>query len=557
MDTNTEKSILTSQSGTNFYRKITLTDKSKKTLILRVIIISLCCIFFPLETIIDSSLEEIEINSYIYNRNQLFIKSETYQQFVNILTIILGTNDSIMIYISIVYIIIHPFIGLKLILVSSISQYIITVMQIIYQAQRPFWDSDQVETICKNSYPNPSLTFFYCGFFYIYLFISFKMFNKKKFQTMKKIILFVVYFSFIAVLYFMFITSFFLYHHQIVYNIIMSLVVIVLLIDFDSKIYNFIFNFLKNLYNTRVYKMKIFYFVLGLFCFGLLGLFFVEINNDESKIKENLEKNIKCTEADKENFGIKEGILDAAFLSALVGAFWGASYTVEKNIGKWWSLRSKKRIIIKIICTLIVNAAFIIIKVLMENIKIKFELYLVLKLFLCFFESYCIFGLIPLFFQKINYNEASISKSYEKINIKLTNENDVQLFRKSIFINENTGKKDVFVVIDKVEKEDHKIKEIKDKEDESLKKKESLYGDKTLSAINNDSSSSENIEERKEDDQNIINELGSTIIKNMVEKNEDEGDYEFVFDNDKYNKNAENINKLKEDLINNNDNEEE
>jgi hypothetical protein len=303
--------------------------------------------------------------------------------------------------------------------------------------------------------------------------------------------------------------------------------------------------------------MKIFYFVLGLFCFGLLGLFFVEINNDESIIKENLEKNIKCTEADKENFGIKEGILDAAFLSALVGAFWGASYTVEKNIGKWWSLRSKKRIIIKIICTLIVNAAFIIIKVLMENIKIKFELYLVLKLFLCFFESYCIFGLIPLFFQKINYNEASISKSYEKINIKLTNENDVQLFRKSIFINENTGKKDVFVVIDKVEKEDHKIKEIKDKEDESLKKKESLYGDKTLSAINNDSSSSENIEERKEDDQNIINEIGSTIIKNMVEKNEDEGDYEFVFDNDKYNKNAENINKLKEDLINNNDNEEE
>ena len=238
MDTNTEKSILTSQSGTNFYRKITLTDKSKKTLILRVIIISLCCIFFPLEAIIDGSLEEIEINSYIYNRNQLFIKSETYQQFVNILTIILGTNDSIMIYISIVYIIIHPFIGLKLILVSSISQYIITVMQIIYQAQRPFWDSDQVETICKNSYPNPSLTFFYCGFFYIYLFISFKMFNKKKFQTMKKIILFVIYFSFIAVLYFMFITSFFLYHHQIVYNIIMSLVVIVLLIDFDSKIYN-------------------------------------------------------------------------------------------------------------------------------------------------------------------------------------------------------------------------------------------------------------------------------------------------------------------------------
>ena len=37
----------------------------------------------------------------------------------------------------------------------------------------------------------------------------------------------------------------------------------------------------------------------------------------------------------------------------------------------------------------------------------------------------------------------------------------------------------------------------------------------------------------------------------MVEKNEDEGDYEFDFDN----KSAGNINKLKEDLINNNDEE--
>ena len=557
MDSTSDKSKVIMNLGDDFYKKLSLTKKSKITLILRMLIISLCCIFFPLEAIIDSTLEDIEMKIYFTNNNKKLIDSKFFQTFVDIFTKILGTNEAIMIYISLIYLIIHPFIGLKLILVSTISQFIIIILQIIYQAHRPFWDIEQPEIVCRNSYPNPSLHFFYCSFFYLYLFISFNMFKKKKFSPKKKNIILLVYIVMIAFYYFIFIKSYFLYHHQIVYTIILSLVAIVILIDYDANIYNFIFNSLKNLYNTRVYKMKIFYFVLGLFCFGLLGLFFVEINNDESKIKENLEKNIKCTEADKENFGIKEGILDAAFLSALVGAFWGASYTVEKNIGKWWSLRSKKRIIIKIICTLIVNAAFIIIKVLMENIKIKFELYLVLKLFLCFFESYCIFGLIPLFFQKINYNEASISKSYEKINIKLTNENDVQLFRKSIFINENTGKKDVFVVIDKVEKEDHKIKEIKDKEDESLKKKESLYGDKTLSAINNDSSSSENIEERKEDDQNIINELGSTIIKNMVEKNEDEGDYEFVFDNDKYNKNAENINKLKEDLINNNDNEEE
>ena len=72
----------------------------------------------------------------------------------------------------------------------------------------------------------------------------------------------------------MFITTFFFYHHQIVYNIILSIVAIVFLIDYDTKIYNFIFKSLKNLYNTRVYKMKIFYFVTGLFILGYLGLFF-------------------------------------------------------------------------------------------------------------------------------------------------------------------------------------------------------------------------------------------------------------------------------------------
>ena len=555
MDTNTEKSILTSQSGTNFYRKITLTDKSKKTLILRVIIISLCCIFFPLEAIIDSSLEEIEINSYIYNRNQLFIKSETYQQFVNILTIILGTNDSIMIYISIVYIIIHPFIGLKLILVSSISQYIITVMQIIYQAQRPFWDSDQVETICKNSYPNPSLTFFYCGFFYIYLFISFKMFNKKKFQTMKKIILFVVYFSFIAVLYFMFITSFFLYHHQIVYNIIMSLVVIVLLIDFDSKIYNFIFNFLKNLYNTRVYKMKIFYFVTGLYVFEYVGLFFIE-DKEINKIKDNLIKNKYCTEFEIDTVGAKVGILNTSFVAGLVGAFWGSAFTVEKKVGKWWNRKSKKNVIIKIICTLIVCGVFTGFIYLLKGMKDKFELYFSLKTLLNFLESYFVFGLLPLFFQYLKINDAYENQSYEKINLKLTNEEDYQIFRKSIFIHEKKNKNDVFVVIDKVdkEKEKEKIKEDDEKKNliETENKKQISINDESKEEESKESEENEEKENKEnKDEDNTI----SMIINNLVEIKEEENDYEFNIDNDKENKQPENINNLKEDLINNDDEE--
>jgi hypothetical protein len=71
-----------------------------------------------------------------------------------------------------------------------------------------------------------------------------------------------------------------------------------------------------------------------------------------------------------------------------------------------------------------------------------------------------------------------------------------------------------------------------------------------LNGINNDETS-ENNEEKIQENKGNVSESVSSIIKNMVEKNEDEGDYEFDFDN----KSAGNINKLKEDLINNNDEE--
>ena len=550
MSSSAENSKMIKKLRDGFYNKLSLTKKSKITLILRMLIISLSCIFFPLEPIIDSGLEAMEIKIYFTNTSKRFTDSEIFQTFVDVLTRVLGTNEAIMIYISIIYLMVHPFIGLKLILVSTISQFIITILEIIYQAHRPFWDIEKPEIVCRNSYPNPSLHFFYFSFFYLYLFISFNAFKKKKFSQTKKTFILLIYCLMLAFYYFIFISSYFLYHHQITYTIILSLVEIVILIDYDAKIYNFIFNSLKNLYNTRVYKMKIFYYVIGLFSIGLLSVSFLESNTDESMIKENLEKNIKCTDADKANFGIKEGIINASFLSALVGAFWGASFTVEKNVGKWWSLRSPKKTIIKIICTLILNAAFIGLITLMSFFKEQFELYLVAKIFICYLESYCIFGLMPLFFEKIKYNEIPNKKSYEKINIKLTNENDVQLFRKSIFINETKGKNDVFVVLDKFEKDVDKKKGIKDKEDESLKGKDNLSSKNILNGINNDESS-ENNEEKIHENKDNVSESVSSIIKNMVEKNEDEGDYEFDFDN----KSAGNINKLKEDLINNNDEE--
>ncbi len=564
MDPNIDKSII-ARSGNDIYNKITLTDKSKFTLVLRVIIISLCSIYFPLESILDSRLEEIEITTFLNKRNQLFIQTDFYQKFVHIITTILGTNDFIMIYISIVYIIGHPFIGLKLMLVCCFFQYIITILQIIYQANRPFWNSDQVKTICNNSYPNPCSTFFFCCFYYIYCFLSFNMFNKKKFQNVQKIILLVVYLFYISILYFLFITSYFLYHHQIVFNIVLSAVVLVLLISFDTKIYNFIFKFLKNLYNTRVYKMKILYFVIGLFVIEFILLAFFE-ESDMNKIKDNLMNNPYCNEYKIETLGTKAGVLKTSFLASLAGAFWGAAYTVEKKVGKWWNRDSKKNVIIKIFCTLIVCGAFIALTYILTKINDNFDVYLSLKAIANIFESYCIFGLLPLLFQKLKINDTYVNQSYEKINLKLTNDEDYQIFSKSIFTNEQKNKNDIIIKPvqgKEKEKEDSKKEKKEKKIDDENKNLIEDQNKKRISIENiniNDSTLSidekeEEENKKKENKNENENDDGpiSMIINNLVEIKEEEGDLEFNIDNDKENKHTENIDNLKEGLINKDD----
>ena len=84
--------------------------------------------------------------------------------------------------------------------------------------------------------------------------------------------------------------------------------VISLLIDLDTTVHNFIFNSLKNVYNTRVYKMKIFFYVCGLFFIGFISLYFIE-ENDINKIKDKISQNKSCSNEDLEMFGIKQSLL--------------------------------------------------------------------------------------------------------------------------------------------------------------------------------------------------------------------------------------------------------
>ena len=545
--TNNNELYYLKKNRVKIYDQITLSSKSKTIVILRALIISLCCFFFPLEAVVDNRLQDIEMSLYVEDKLLSFLlinSKESFQNFINILTNIIASKDAIMVYISLIYSMVHPFIGLKLILISSITQYFVIILQILFQAHRPFWDLEQLETICRNTYPNPSSILFYCSFCYLYTIISFNLLKKKKFLPLQKLIISIIYIIILILLLMIIGGAYLLYLHQIIYTFIISIVVIALLIDLDTTIHNFIFNSLKNLYNTRVYKMKIFFYVCGLFFIGFISLYFIE-ENDINKIKDTIRQNKSCTDEDLEMFGIKQSLLNISFLSGVVGAFWGASFTVEKKVGKWWSKRSLKKSIIKILYILAVSAIFILSKYYMKVIKSKFEIYFAVEAILDFYECYCIFGPLTYFFQYMGFNEEYATKSYEKINVNLRDEEDIQFFRTTIFESEKKGKKkDEYVVIDK--------EIIKDK-DKSKEKVEKEKGNEIENKRNKKYDNLDNIYEEKENENNEIYQPTSEIIKNVRQHEEEEADFEFYIDNENENKNIHNSTDSEEDKLNDDD----
>ena len=103
------------------------------------------------------------------------------------------------------------------------------------------------------------------------------------------------------------------------------------------------------------------------------------------------------------------------------------------------------------------------------------------------------------------------------------------------------------------------------KENKDKEKKDFKEGEEKISKISINDSNTDDISPGKKgkkkkkvkEEKNKSNEPSSMIIKNMAEIKEDEGDYEFDIDNDKFIKSSSSIDKLKENLINNDNNDEE
>ena len=455
---NLQSSLLSnSSSNRNILEKTKLTNKSKTLLILKTILITLVCFFFPFEYVVSHKLEKIEIK--LYQNNEYFFysiifKKDTmaslyFQRVIDYLMEIIGGTYSIIVYISFIYLIYHPFIGLKLVFVINISHFILVITKIFLQGHRPFWDFESKDNICKNDYANPSRSLFFSSFFFLYAIISIKLVQKYKITICQKLTIFFWYITFICILTIFIGGSITVYFHQLIYTILISMILLCVLIEYDKNIHNFIFKALKNIYNTRIYKMKIFFYIIGVFCVSIITVYYFIDENEANSIKQVLGRESNCKESDIESFGIRKSMSELNYIFGVVGAFWGASFTVEKNIGKWWGENNSKTYFLKILSIFIVNGVFILVQIIFTSYSNINELVFIINAILNFLQYFCLFGILPFFWEFIKITEKKKEDLFNDNNQLDSNEEETMIFRTSIFRNEKQNDDDGFVVINK------------------------------------------------------------------------------------------------------------
>jgi len=480
---------------TNNVKKLKLTKNSKINLAISIFLVTFFSIFFILNIIIHSKLEAIELKLY-KNRENLFFPIifldknvetlKTLRKVTDIVLKILADLEFLIIYINIIYIVLHPFFALKLIFVVNMSYFCLILLKIIIQGHRPFWDLKNKklldETNCMTDYASPSLFLFFIFFFYLYSIISLQKLKKKKIQLIQRIFIILIHPILIFGMLIALNSTLNEYLHQLIFTIILGYFLICLLLVRDKKIHNFIFQTLKNIYNARKYKIKTFFYVIGLIIIILISSYFID-ENDLDNIKQKLKD---CS--DDNLFGMKESLNDIGHIFSIVGAVWGASFTLEKNISKWWGKSSNLILLIKIIIILVFNGSFVIIKIYLPKIN-DTELIFLLNMFINFIQNFLSFGIIPLLLDKFGLieNERKLKKNDEINNIN--NEDDqLILFKNSIFKEEKEKGDDGFVILDKErkksehceEKEKDKYKkivkeEIKPNQEEEVEENEFVY----------------------------------------------------------------------------------
>ena len=502
-------------------KKLNLSRKFKINLLISVFIIASFSLFFIFNIVIHSKLESIELKIYKNRKNHFFSfiffddieLLKTFKSIIYVLLQLLSGLELLIVYINIIYLIIHPFIGLKLIFVVNISYYCLLILKIIIQGHRPFWDLKNLNLTrkiqCQTDYASPSRFLFFIFFFYLYSIISIQKMKKKKFKFIHRFLIFFIHFIISFVIIVLMTASFNDFFHQLIFTVILGYILICLLLAEDKNIHNFIFQTLKNIYNARKYKIKIFFYVLGLLIITLIASYFIneeDLNEIKQKLKDCSEDNL---------FGMKESLNDIGRIFNIVGAVWGASFTLEKNISKWWDKSPKLILFAKTIIIILFNGIFILIKYFLQQIK-NIEFIFILKTFINFFQNFLSFGIIPLIFEKFGLIENK--RKSKKINKLKNNNEDEQevLFKTTIFKEEKESKDDGFVVLDKEVKKSEKKDEIKESEKKEIN-------------LNNESKEENEFiyDKNKEEKEEIYGH--SNLVENVQNLEEEEGEEEFLY----------------------------
>jgi hypothetical protein len=324
-----------------------LTANSKEKLAIRLSLIILILIFIPLQNISSNSLTSIEKN-HLFNRIQNIVSYETLSSDSpkNIFSIFnfLLNKDFICGISCLLYIILHPFIALKLIYSACILFYILIFVKCFYQSKRPLWeegmseDDDNDIIKCDTSFSNPSGGIFIINFYFMYSFFCIKDFYKKNhnLKMITKIILLIIYLGLSTFLYLYLLLYKLHYLHEIIFTNVITIVIVCLLMDLNPRIDKKLFNSTKNLFKVRKNKIKSFFFCFGLMFIAVILYNFITVKNTLLSVEKKLATNKSCSQNEIEELGLKSTFSDIPYLFCMLGTFWGACLAIENNPGIWW-----------------------------------------------------------------------------------------------------------------------------------------------------------------------------------------------------------------------------
>jgi len=265
-------------------------NKTKNLLPLRIILILLILIIIPYEKLASTILfnfEEQYITTSLSENLTTIMNSSDYstqkafQYLSKLVLFLLSEPDCFFIYSSLFFVILEPFIIIKVVIISNTINYLIVLLRFLYQDYRPFWKiPGNYNSLCKISFSSPSIRISSTCGYWLYLVIMILSAEKKKDNTTSRKTLFYLVFVFIAI----FILSADLlvnlqnYLYQILLGLVISLFLIVLCIDLDSYIHNYLLKAMKNLYKIRQFKIVLLIYTLMLTFFGIL--LYNSVNND-------------------------------------------------------------------------------------------------------------------------------------------------------------------------------------------------------------------------------------------------------------------------------------